>query len=201
MNIQLRQFNPQRIRSNSIILCIGRRNSGKSVCLRHIMSFHPSIQMGTVVSPTETADNWTPNTTMHTSLTETTISTFIEAQSSRRQNAFLVLDNGYRINFEDMEHLLMNTRQYQAFILITMSYPYEVPPFVPVCVDYVFVFKCTNKRDQKRIYEQYAGMFPSFSVFSQVMDQCTEDFECLVIDNTATSNNLEDQVFRFKVPI
>ena len=27
------------------------------------------------------------------------------------------------------------------------------------------------------------------------MDQCTDDFGCIVIDNTAKSNRLEDQVF------
>jgi hypothetical protein len=30
------------------------------------------------------------------------------------------------------------------------------------------------------------------------MDQCTENFECLVIDNTSRSNKLEDQVFWYK---
>jgi hypothetical protein len=41
-------------------------------------------------------------------------------------------------------------------------------------------------------------MFPTFEVFSQVMDQCTENFECLVIDNTSNSNKLEDCVFWYK---
>ena len=30
------------------------------------------------------------------------------------------------------------------------------------------------------------------------MNQCTENFECLVIDNNAKSNKLEDQVFWYK---
>jgi hypothetical protein len=41
-------------------------------------------------------------------------------------------------------------------------------------------------------------MFPSFEVFCQVMDQCTENFECLVVHNNAKSNKLEDQVFWYK---
>ena len=41
-------------------------------------------------------------------------------------------------------------------------------------------------------------MFPSFEVFCQVMDQCTENYECLVIHNNAKSNKLEDQVFWYK---
>ena len=41
-------------------------------------------------------------------------------------------------------------------------------------------------------------MFPTFESFSQVMDQCTENYECLVINNTAKSNKLQDQVFWYK---
>jgi hypothetical protein len=41
-------------------------------------------------------------------------------------------------------------------------------------------------------------MFPDFDSFCQVMNQCTENFECLVIDNNAKSNKLEDQVFWYK---
>ena len=30
------------------------------------------------------------------------------------------------------------------------------------------------------------------------MDQCTENFECLVIDNNSKSNQLQDQIFWYK---
>ena len=30
------------------------------------------------------------------------------------------------------------------------------------------------------------------------MDQCTENYECLVIDNNAKSNQLRDQIFWYK---
>ena len=40
--------------------------------------------------------------------------------------------------------------------------------------------------------------FQVFEVFCQVMDQCTENYECLVIHNNAKSNKLEDQVYWYK---
>jgi hypothetical protein len=52
--------------------------------------------------------------------------------------------------------------------------------------------------NRKRIYDSFAGMFPTFEMFCQVMDQCTENYECLVIDNTSKSNRLEEQVFWYK---
>jgi hypothetical protein len=41
-------------------------------------------------------------------------------------------------------------------------------------------------------------MFPTFEMFCQFMDQCTENYECLVICNSSPSNKLEDQVFWYK---
>ena len=41
-------------------------------------------------------------------------------------------------------------------------------------------------------------MFPTFESFCQVMDQCTENYECLVINNNSKSNKLTDQVFWYK---
>ena len=41
-------------------------------------------------------------------------------------------------------------------------------------------------------------MFPCFEVFCAVMDQCTENYECIVINNNAKSNRIEDQVFWYK---
>ena len=36
-------------------------------------------------------------------------------------------------------------------------------------------------------------MFPTFESFAQLMDQ-TENYECLVINNNAKSNKLQDQI-------
>jgi hypothetical protein len=52
--------------------------------------------------------------------------------------------------------------------------------------------------NRKRIHEHWAGMFPDFKVFCSVMDQCTENYECLVIDNTIKSNKIEDLVYWYK---
>ncbi len=52
--------------------------------------------------------------------------------------------------------------------------------------------------NRKRIYDNYAGMFPTFQMFCQFMDQCTENYECLVVCNGIQSNKLEDQVFWYK---
>jgi hypothetical protein len=35
-------------------------------------------------------------------------------------------------------------------------------------------------------------------MFNKVMDACTENYECIVLDNTSKSNKIEDCVFWYK---
>jgi hypothetical protein len=83
-------------------------------------------------------------------------------------------------------------------LIITMQYPLGIPPNLRTNIDYVFILREPYIANRKRIWENYAGMFPTYESFSQVMDQCTENFECLVIDNNAKSNQLNDQVYWYK---
>ena len=68
--------------------------------------------------------------------------------------------------------------------MITMQYALGIPPALRSNVDYVFILRENINSNRKRLYEHYAGMFPTYEIFSQVMDQCTSNYECLVIDNT-----------------
>lgn len=38
-------------------------------------------------------------------------------------------------------------------------------------------------------------------MFNKVMDACTENFECIVLDNTSKSNRIEDCVFWYKAAL
>ena len=53
--------------------------------------------------------------------------------------------------------------------------------------------------NRKRLYEHYAVMFPTFDIFCQVMDNCTENYECLVINNNAKVINLKTKFFGIKL--
>jgi hypothetical protein len=83
-------------------------------------------------------------------------------------------------------------------LIITMQYPLGIPPNLRTNIDYVFILREPYINNRKRIYENYAGMFPTFESFCQVMDQCTENHECLVINNNSKSNKLTDQIFWYK---
>ena len=64
-----------------------------------------------------------------------------------------------------------------------MQFPLGIPPHLRSNIDYIFIFRDNIIKNKQRIYEHYAGMFPSFEIFKTVMDSCTENYECLVINN------------------
>jgi len=116
--------------------------------------------------------------------------------------AFLILDDlMYDTSWlkdKTIRMLFMNGRHYKILYMITQQYCLGLPPALRTNVDFVFILREPNISNRKRLYEQYAGIFPSFEIFSQVMDQCTENYECLVINNNAKSNKLYDQIFWYK---
>ena len=116
--------------------------------------------------------------------------------------AFVILDDCLYDNSWAREKLMrllfMNGRHWKIMLIITMQYPLGVPPNLRTNIDYTFILREPYLTNRKRIYENFAGMFPTFESFCQVMDQCTENYECLVISNNAKSNKLDDQIFWYK---
>ena len=92
----------------------------------------------------------------------------------------------------------MNGRHYKIFFLITMQYCLGLPPILRANIDYVFIFKNNLIKEREKIYQHYAGIFNNFETFCNVMDKCTDNYECLVINNNSKSNQLRDQVFWYK---
>ena len=51
MKLELKKFDPAKIGGDSVVVFIGKRNPGKSYCMKDILSFHRNIPIGVVISP------------------------------------------------------------------------------------------------------------------------------------------------------
>ena len=222
MKLELKKFDPTKIKSDSVVVFIGKRNTGKSYCMKDIMSYNRDIPVGVVVSPTERANGYfekfIPKMLIYDDLEEKLVSKFLNRQinitkdkkrelekhgsSTIDPRAFLILDdcmyNKASIKDKNIRCIFMNGRHYKIFLLITMQHGLGLPPDLRSNIDYVFIFRNNIVKEREKIYNHYAGMFPTFDVFNQVMNQCTENFECLVIDNKTQSNNINDNVYWYK---
>lgn len=119
--------------------------------------------------------------------------------------SFMILDDCLYddswIHDKNIRYLFLNGRHQKVFFLITMQYPLGIPPVLRTNVDYVFILREPYISNRKRIFDNFGAAFPNFEFFCQVLDNCTENFECLVINNNTRSNKLEDAIFWYKAEI
>lgn len=228
MNLELKKFNMKNISfkpnqtQGPVIVLIGRRDTGKSFLVRDLLHYHQDIPIGTVISGTEAGNGFyskmVPKLFIHDEYNTAIIENILKRQkmvikqvkketdaygkTNIDARAFVILDDCLYDNSWAREKLMrllfMNGRHWKIMLVITMQYPLGVPPNLRTNIDYTFILREPYIANRKRIYENYAGMFPTFESFCQVMDQCTENYECLVVSNNAKSNKLEDQIFWYK---
>tara|TARA_Y100000389_G_scaffold48442_2_gene43717 strand:- start:2277 stop:3131 length:855 start_codon:yes stop_codon:yes gene_type:complete len=225
MKLQLKKFDMSSIASDKVVVFIGKRNTGKSYLVKDLLYYQQRIPVGTVISATEMANNFygdmVPPIFIHNEYNEDVIERVLIRQQKLLQkkreqdkktnvigkknidmNAFLILDDclydSSWTKSKFVRSVFMNGRHFKLLFLITMQYALGIPPNLRTNIDYVFILRENIVQNRRRLYECYAGMFPTFEVFNAVMDQCTENFECLVINNNAKSNKIEDQVFWYK---
>jgi hypothetical protein len=212
----IKPFDIKKMKKESVAILIGKRNTGKSILIRDILYHHRDIPIGSVVSHTDHLthyyDKFIPSMLINRSFSSDIVTKLFKRQEKalaenwKNPNAFMLLDDcmsDAKVWKKDttVEELFFNGRHYKLLVLIGMQIPLGIPPALRSNIDYTFILKNNIFNDRKKIYENYAGMFRSKSDFEAVFDACTEDYNCLVIDNTTDSNKLEDQVFCYKADI
>lgn len=217
MSLKLKKFNMNMIKDDSVVVMIGKRNTGKSFLTKDLLFHHQDLPAGTVISPTENANKFysdiVPPIFIHDEYEAKITQEFMKRQKTLKNRimcgekdidgrAFLIMDDCLYDNDwkkdKIIREIFMNGRHFSIFFLLLMQYAIGIPPNLRSNIDWVFLLRENNYQNRKKLYENYAGMFYTFEMFCQTMDACTENFECLVIHNGAKSNKIEDQVFWYK---
>ena len=87
--------------------------------------------------------------------------------------------------------------QISPFIL-TMQYSMGIGPELRNNFDFVFLLGEDTFSSRRKIYEHYAGIFPTFDIFNQVFSQVTDNYGCMVLDNRLRSTDIKRKVFWYK---
>ena len=228
MNLELKKFDMRSItfKANEskgpVVVLIGRRDTGKSFLVRDLLYYHQDIPIGTVISGTEEGNGFygklVPKLFIHNEYNTAIIENILKRQkqvlkqinkemqqfnrSTIDPRTFVILDDCLYDNSWSRDKLMrclfLNGRHWKVMLVITMQFALGIPPALRTNIDYVFILRDPYISNRRRIYENYAGMFPTFEAFCQIMDQCTENYECLVINNNTKSNKLQDQIFWYK---
>lgn len=225
LNVNLRKFDMKSVPEDAVCIFIGRRRTGKSTLVTDLLYHHQSLPIGTVISGTEESNGYyrkmVPPLFIHGDYTPQIVSDYVKRQRLITQKisqekdqgivsrldprSFLILDDCMYddawTHDKNIRYLFMNGRHAKVFFIITMQYPLGIQPTLRTNVDYVFVLREPYLSNRRRIFDNYGAAFPSFEFFCQIMDQCTQNYECLVMCNNTQSNKLEDAIFWYKAEI
>lgn len=228
MTLELRKFDMRSItfdpkeNKGPVIVFIGRRDTGKSFLVRDLLYFHQDIPVGTVISGTETVNGFfgkiVPKLFIHDEYNTLIIEKVLQRQRAMMKQCnhdlatykkmtidprtFVILDDCLYDNTWSrdklMRALFMNGRHWKVMLIITMQYPLGIPPNLRTNIDYVFILRENYLANRKKIWENFASMFPTLESFCSVMDQTTENYGALVLNNNAKSNKITDQIFWYR---
>lgn len=225
LNVSIRKFDMKKIPKDAVCVFIGRRRTGKSTLVKDLLYHQQDMPLVTAISGTEESNSFfssmIPKSFIWPNYDAMRIATFVKNQ--RRLLAHLQKESkaGIQSNIDprnllilddcmydeswhrdpNIRYLFLNGRHLKVFFLITMQYALGIPPALRTNIDFVFILKEPSITNRKKLFDNYGSAFPSFEFFCQIMDQCTNNFECLVIDNTSLSNKLEDCIFWYKAEL
>ena len=215
MNVQLKKFKPENMPDDKVCVFIGKRGTGKSCLVTDILYHKKHIPAGIVMSATEEGNHhykqYVPDLFIYGDYDKEAIDRVLERQKkiigagNTKSGSFVLLDDCMydRKFMKDpcIRQCFMNGRHWKIFFMLTMQYCMDLTPDLRANVDYIFILRENVLQNREKLYKSFFGVFPTFDMFNQVMNACTENYECLVLDNTSKSNKIEDCVFWYKAKL
>lgn len=213
MIIQLKKFDPNIIKPNNTIIAIGKRGSGKSVCVKDLLwHLRNEFYGGILMSASEECNMfWSsvvPDSFIFHEYKPEAVRRLIRQQRRARRKGsvpepmFCIAEDclyDKKLSTDvNARALFQNGRHYMIGFILTLQYCLDIAPALRNNTDFVFVFREHVLENRRRLYESFFGIFPSFESFDATINACTEGYDCLVLDNTARTNNIESCVFWYR---
>eukprot|EP00899_Mesostigma_viride_P027139 jgi/Mesvir1/760/Mv17361-RA.1 len=212
MNVNLKKFDPSRIKDNSVVCIVSKRGAGKTTLATDLMYYKRHLPSGIVLSGTEGSNRhwgkYVPSLFIYNRFNRGALKAVIARQKLRSKGgkaappAFVVMDDCVydRTVMRDpyIREIALNGRHYNIFLLFITQYTMDVTPDIRSNIDYVFALKENIIMNRERLYRNFFGVIPTFEAFCTILNECTQNYECLVIDHTSGSNKLEDVIFWYK---
>lgn len=220
--LEVQKFNMQWIDDNCTVMILGKRNTGKSFLLKDLLFYHQDIPTCVVVCPTESSNKFyskfIPSLFIFEEYNEEIINYFKIRQTAVKQlfweekekNGTSTIDGRSILILDDclyddkwtrsvnIRWMFMNGRHSDGMFIMTSQSPLGITPALRNNLDYIFILRNNIDNERRKIYMNYASIIPSYDIFCEILSSCTEDYKCLVIHISSTSNNLLDCVFWYK---
>lgn len=200
----------------SKIVFIGKPGTGKSTLISYILySKLDIVPIAVVMNGTEESTGFYssifPPLFVYDEYNEKIIQEFVQRQQQAKKTlenpwGLLLLDDctdGKNVFKSQIQNsIFKNGRHWKMLYFLSLQYSVDLPPALRTCVDGAFIFKETNEKNLKNLYENYAGIFPNINIFKSYMEQVTGNYTALYIDSqNQAQKEWYDCVYFVKAPI
>ena len=219
--IQIRKFDLTKMCDHATICLIAKRATGKSFLVKEMMYHKRNLPTIIAISKTEKLNcfysEFIPDSYIYSDFSTEILSRLFKRQSQiiednkirekegrnkKDGSVMLIMDDCLSVKgwTRDSNILVLfyNGRHSLISFILTIQYAVGIPPDLRSNFDYIFLLAEDAVSSRKKLYDHYAGMFPTFDIFQQVFNELTENYGVMVIDNRIHSKNLTDKVFWYK---
>lgn len=214
-NFIIKKFDMKKMKNDSTVVLIGKRRTGKSFLIKDMLYHKQNIPSGLVISNTDHVSDppffqqFIPRILIHKEYSSKILQDVFKRQEKAKQENwknkyfFVVMDdcisdaNAWKKD-KSIKEIFFNGRHYKILYILSTQDPMAITPGLRGNIDYIFIHKTNNKKVMNQIFDNYAGIFDSFTTFKYFLEKCTQDNRVMVIDNATTSTNIEDVVFFYK---
>ena len=219
LDFEIKEFDMNSVPKDKKLLFLGKTGSGKSSLVVDYLYHNRDFPLVYVICPTELMNETyaphVPAATTYEHYNPETIGSILKSQAKVivtkkdkglqfNSKCAIIMDDCLAdadewVNDKNISWIFNNGRHNEITFIIALQYPVGIPPKLRSNIQYSFLCRENQPALQRKYYELYAGVFPTFDLFQSVFLKCTEDYGCLVIKNDSLSSNLEDQVFHYKI--
>lgn len=223
VHVNLKKFDLRKatqIAFNCVV--IGKKNTGKSVLISEILYYltKQKVPRACVFSATEESNRFfckhIPDTFIFDdSEVENRLEMIVQDQKNLLMKKELgqisadtdlriviVLDDiGYNrgaLKSKIVKFIFMNGRHYDITLILALQHVMQLTPDLRANCDYVICLKESNQRVLKNLYDNFFGIFDKQSHFKNAFAACTQNYGCMVLNNTIQTGNVNDVVNWYK---
>lgn len=189
------------------------RNTGKSTLIGNILyNFAHIFPVGQIYSGTEDSNHYYkkifPNLFVYNDLNPERVIDFVRRQKIAVQQGVEVpwaiqilddcTDDPKILTKKIFQGIFKKGRHWKMMFILSLQYSMDIKPVIRTNIDYTFILRETILSNREKLWKNYAGAINDFDDFCDILDQVTDDYSALVINNRVQSNKLEDIVYWYK---
>jgi len=215
MQCKITKFKPDTIKPGRITFIVGKRGCGKSTLLRDLLSrMTNQVDYALAMCPTmESAEmlrGCLPASSVYDRYVPSKVDQVVRvaqhfAALGKKRRILLCLDDCLYdrnvLRSPSIREIFFNGRHMGITFIALAQYCMDISPDLRTQIDYLFVMKENIVSNRQKLWKYLFGCVQNFDDFSAIMDRCTQNFECLCLDNTLNSGSVQECVFWYKASV